>query len=281
MSAQSRPLPVVDTGVRKTKYAQFNTLKNYGRVGMLALSIAAGATLAASPAGAAVTSVTSSSTVLDVALSALGIPIDLGPLVPASGSAPPAYSVANSLASLSTSIGGLTVRTGLLSDTASGDTAAGTGSASSSLASLAISYAGLFSLSASAIESSSSVDGSPSAVGSSTIASLTITVLGNTIAIPINPTPNDVIFDALGVKVTLNQQIPDALESAGITTNAIAIDVTGLVSGHVDIGQSFASIVGSSSAVPEPSTWAMMLVGFAGLGFAGYRKAARRSAVTA
>jgi hypothetical protein len=25
-------------------------------------------------------------------------------------------------------------------------------------------------------------------------------------------------------------------------------------------------------AVPEPSTWAMMLLGFAGLGFAGYRK---------
>jgi hypothetical protein len=28
-------------------------------------------------------------------------------------------------------------------------------------------------------------------------------------------------------------------------------------------------------AVPEPSTWAMMLVGFAGLGFAGYRRARR------
>ena len=27
------------------------------------------------------------------------------------------------------------------------------------------------------------------------------------------------------------------------------------------------------SPVPEPSTWAMMLVGFAGLGFAGYRRA--------
>jgi hypothetical protein len=27
------------------------------------------------------------------------------------------------------------------------------------------------------------------------------------------------------------------------------------------------------SLIPEPSTWAMMLIGFAGLGFAGYRKA--------
>jgi hypothetical protein len=29
---------------------------------------------------------------------------------------------------------------------------------------------------------------------------------------------------------------------------------------------------GSSSAVPEPSTWAMMLLGFAGLSFVGYRR---------
>jgi PEP-CTERM motif len=34
----------------------------------------------------------------------------------------------------------------------------------------------------------------------------------------------------------------------------------------------------SGSTVPEPSTWAMMLLGFAGLGFAGYRKS--RSAVS-
>jgi PEP-CTERM motif len=27
-----------------------------------------------------------------------------------------------------------------------------------------------------------------------------------------------------------------------------------------------------STSVPEPSTWAMMLVGFAGLGFAAYRQ---------
>jgi hypothetical protein len=35
-----------------------------------------------------------------------------------------------------------------------------------------------------------------------------------------------------------------------------------------------------TSTVPEPSTWAMMLIGFAGLGYAGYRKAsAPRAAV--
>ena len=34
------------------------------------------------------------------------------------------------------------------------------------------------------------------------------------------------------------------------------------------------------SPVPEPSTWAMMLLGFAGLGFAGYR-ASRKTAALA
>ncbi len=35
--------------------------------------------------------------------------------------------------------------------------------------------------------------------------------------------------------------------------------------------------VGPATAVPEASTWAMMLVGFAGLGFAGYRRCASLS----
>lgn len=34
-----------------------------------------------------------------------------------------------------------------------------------------------------------------------------------------------------------------------------------------------ATITAFAPSVPEPSTWAMMLVGFAGLGYAGYRKA--------
>ncbi len=39
---------------------------------------------------------------------------------------------------------------------------------------------------------------------------------------------------------------------------------------------------GGGGTVPEPSTWAMLLIGFAGLGFAGYRKAkTARTAFTA
>jgi hypothetical protein len=39
--------------------------------------------------------------------------------------------------------------------------------------------------------------------------------------------------------------------------------------------QSFTLVIGAA-AVPEPSTWGMMLRGFAGLGFMGYQSAGRR-----
>ncbi len=48
--------------------------------------------------------------------------------------------------------------------------------------------------------------------------------------------------------------------------------------GTDDVGSSF-TFVQVSGAIPEPSTWAMMLLGFAGLGYAGYRKA-KQAAVT-
>jgi PEP-CTERM motif len=41
----------------------------------------------------------------------------------------------------------------------------------------------------------------------------------------------------------------------------------------------FQSLTFGSLSVPEPSTWAMMLIGFAGLGFAGYRS--RKAAAVA
>ena len=46
--------------------------------------------------------------------------------------------------------------------------------------------------------------------------------------------------------------------------------------------RSFSSDVSGdfSSTVPEPSTWAMMLLGFAGLGYVGFRKARARSATS-
>jgi hypothetical protein len=37
-------------------------------------------------------------------------------------------------------------------------------------------------------------------------------------------------------------------------------------------GAAFESVTGVVAAVPEPSTWAMMILGFAGLGFMAYRR---------
>jgi hypothetical protein len=52
-------------------------------------------------------------------------------------------------------------------------------------------------------------------------------------------------------------------------TNLLGFDITGFnANGAVGLSE--------SAAVPEPSTWALMALGFAGLGFVGYREAQKR-----
>lgn len=78
-------------------------------IGALALSTGWALTFAVSPASAAVTTISSSSTVLDISLTIPNvISVTIGPLVPAAGSAPPPYNVTNSLPSLSLPLLGLT-----------------------------------------------------------------------------------------------------------------------------------------------------------------------------
>jgi hypothetical protein len=89
---------------------------------------------------------------------------------------------------------------------------------------------------------------------------------------------------------------PSVLDLAGggsdlpppsITPNPPSITPSGLVTGASDVGDTGAGLtdvgdgagltltgvtgVGAVTAVPEASTWAMMLLGFAGLGYANYR----------
>ena len=45
-----------------------------------------------------------------------------------------------------------------------------------------------------------------------------------------------------------------------------------VVAAYADLEVTGNISVNQLSAVPEPSTWAMMLVGFAGLGYAAYRR---------
>jgi PEP-CTERM motif len=57
----------------------------------------------------------------------------------------------------------------------------------------------------------------------------------------------------------------------------VGTDIVGPVGVPATITQFNASFSLSGSPVPEPSTWAMMLLGFTGLGFAGYRRARKAS----
>ena len=52
-----------------------------------------------------------------------------------------------------------------------------------------------------------------------------------------------------------------------IMTNATTVKAGNI--SFIDNGT--ATVAGFAPGVPEPSTWAMLLLGFAGLGFAGYR----------
>jgi hypothetical protein len=162
----------------------------------------------------------------------------------------------------------------LLADTASGSASSGTGTATSTLNNLSITLDSLFRLTATTISSTSSVNATPSATGSTTIEDLVLTVGGQTFTVLVAPPANTDLVAIPGLTVILNQQTADMSESAGITTNAIAVDFTGFlgVTGSIDVAQSFASIDVTTPSVPELSTWAMMLLGFAGLGYAGYRK---------
>ena len=70
--------------------------------------------------------------------------------------------------------------------------------------------------------------------------------------------------------ITLNTGANIACGRAIALTAAVTMD-TNNVGGSCGGG----SGGGGGSAIPEPSTWVMMLVGFAGLGYASYRRAIR------
>lgn len=72
-------------------------------------------------------------------------------------------------------------------------------------------------------------------------------------------------FDPTGSVSTTINGLNDKGDIVGFYTDAVSDTVIGFVGAP------------SATPVPEPSTWAAMLVGFAGLGFAGYRRSSRKS----
>jgi hypothetical protein len=100
---------------------------------------------------------------------------------------------------------------------------------------------------------------------------------------------SDAVFGSGGA-LTLSASNPSPTQSVSFTSNVIAPDLISAFNraaslSFTDVTPSAAVVLGTlrgfssdvsgdfSSTVPEPSTWAMMLLGFVGLGYAGYRRA--------
>jgi hypothetical protein len=126
---------------------------------------------------------------------------------------------------------------------------------------------------------------------------------GNTFSI----SPTDIVFGAVsasdpvtkswtGTFGAFTETLTTVTSVDRTSPNAVTWDLTGTVTGGgfhntpvsmiIDATQSggpgnVISVSGSnsSSAIPEASTWVMMALGFAGLGFLGYRKTRRDNAL--
>ena len=67
----------------------------------------------------------------------------------------------------------------------------------------------------------------------------------------------------------------------GTEENSSPLEITGLL-GPAEQSAGFTAFFQSDlNAVPEPATWAMSMLGFAGLAFAGWRRAGKREAALA
>jgi hypothetical protein len=88
--------------------------------------------------------------------------------------------------------------------------------------------------------------------------------------------PNSALYDQLGQGQkygSVNISSLNSLDNLILTLNASAVtDINSIIIGRKEL--KFA-ISGHADPVPEPSTWIMMLAGFAGLGLAAYRRATR------
>ncbi|WP_152569485.1 MULTISPECIES: PEPxxWA-CTERM sorting domain-containing protein [Sphingomonas] len=224
----------------------------------------------------------------------------VAPVAPASGSAPPSYNNSNQVASVteSAALGGVVplnqnLSTGLITSTAAGTPTSAT--ATSTINNLSAGLTGLFdanvlSIGATTITSTSQASsaGGLTTSGSSFIEGLRITgtllgSLGIDVNALVSAAPNTT-FSVAGLSLIFNQQsmLGDGINSIGTATNAIQLNFnnfaagTRLLNGTINIGHSEAFVTSAAvAAVPEPSTWALMLIGFGAVGLAMRRKPSR------
>jgi hypothetical protein len=87
--------------------------------------------------------------------------------------------------------------------------------------------------------------------------------------------PNLALYDQLGTGTkygSVNINSGNSMQALILTLNASAVgDINSIISSK----KTQFAISGHADPVPEPSTWIMMLAGFAGLGLAAYRQAGR------
>jgi hypothetical protein len=75
--------------------------------------------------------------------------------------------------------------------------------------------------------------------------------------------------------ITLGSGSPIQLHTFSFTTTGGVLDFADLAGGNGNIGNILDNVTlnsGMTSAVPEQSTWAMMIMGFFGVGFMAYRR---------
>ena len=235
------------------------------------------------------------------------VAVTVGPTAAVAGTASPAYSDTGTLASLNANVGlgnvlgttaGLTIGSGLNSTAAAGngvlpgDTTFG--SADALINNLGIGLftkTGVFpaittlSIGADILSSQTTVSRTGATailLGQSNFTNLSVDLLGLLnvgFGANVQFAPNFILYNLLGLKITLNEQIAGGNGSNIMTlaTNALRLTLKDfalggrLLTGDVIVGHSEASI--NLDPLPEPAIWLEMIVGF---GFAGSAARMRR-----
>ncbi|MBA3725355.1 MAG: PEP-CTERM sorting domain-containing protein [Armatimonadetes bacterium] len=221
---------------------------------------------------------------VQTSVSLLTFNLNIGAVPTASGTAPPPYNDTDQVLSLNVSGGALgSLSTGIMTVNASSDV---DGTAGSRFAMADAEVNGLnlvlvpgtgspdlLNLTADQVTSDSMVSGdfgSLVGVGNTVLTNTVLTILGTGVSINSNPAPNTVVFNSLGITITLNEQFAsgDGISSRGQTTNAIHIGLVdvvgggGLVNGDIVIAHSAANL---EAVVPEPTSIIGAVVGLAWL----------------
>jgi hypothetical protein len=117
--------------------------------------------------------------------------------------------------------------------------------------------------------------------------SLGTTSFGAPVALGLNPN-NGNIFIQSGIDTVFDFFLSPAGNSTVQTDYTFSVTGTGVtfndsffanLLGATQLDVTSASDVTFSAAVPEPSTWAMMILGFAGVGFMAYRRRNKQAGI--